>query len=227
MPNPTTETAVEFTGPAGLLEGKLAIPTQDDATHNAATSAASTHQHVAIVCHPHPLYGGSMDNKVAYTLSRAALDCQMPALRFNFRGVGNSAGEYAHGIGETDDALAALAFLQAQYPNAKPVILGFSFGGGVAIRTALDQAATPAALVTVAPSLMVFAEHPPQQAPNCLWLTAHSRDDDTVSYAKTMQWAESLDQPPVMHSYDDCGHFFHGQLTPLRRLVSDFLQASL
>lgn len=199
------------------LEGKLAyLDTAEQEPHNVKMAA--------IVCHPHPLYGGTMDNKVAYILSRATLDCNIPVLRFNFRGVGNSDGTYAHGEGETDDTLAAVREMHRRYPNAKIILLGFSFGGGVAIRTALSPqlANKPALLITIAPSMGVFAT-PPAAGPTCPLLCVHSEDDDTVSYAQTINWAQLLPTPPKIHTFADAGHFFHGQLTDLRNTVNAFI----
>lgn len=212
MPN-TSEQTLFIPGSAGQLEAKLAEP--------ATPHEATTTPYVGIICHPHPLYGGDFNNKVAYTLSRTCLDAHMPALRFNFRGVGESTGQYDHGRGETADTLAAIAWVQHRYPKAKIVLAGFSFGGGVALAAALDSSAC-VALVTVAASLMIFDPRP-AHGPNCPWLCIHSHDDDVVSYDDTTNWAQALTHPPKTVDFDTAGHFFHGQLTPLRQAIQPFL----
>jgi len=94
----------------------------------------------AVVCHPHPLYGGTMDNKVVYTVARALEQLGAPAIRFNFRGVGASAGSYDEGRGETADALAVIAYGRRRWPHAALWLAGFSFGGAVAVGAAARAA---------------------------------------------------------------------------------------
>ncbi|MGH8115228.1 MAG: alpha/beta hydrolase, partial [Rhodanobacteraceae bacterium] len=126
---------VNFAGPSGNIEGLLDSP-------------AGTPRAVAVVCHPHPLDGGAMTNKVAYILARAFNDLGAVSLRFNFRGVGQSVGEFDNGVGETDDALAALDWLAQQHAGLPLWLGGFSFGAYVALRA--QSARAVQRLVTVA-----------------------------------------------------------------------------
>ena len=113
-------------GPAGQIEALLEAPRNSPATR------------VGVICHPHPLHEGTMMNKVVHTTARALNDLGIPALRFNFRGVGASEGQYADGVGETDDALEVVRWAAGRYPGAKLWLAGFSFGALVSYRVALE-----------------------------------------------------------------------------------------
>ncbi|MFO7278462.1 MAG: alpha/beta hydrolase, partial [Pseudomonadota bacterium] len=115
---------VRLDGPAGVLEALLEEP------------ADAVPGRFAVVCHPHPLHGGTMNNKVVHTLARTFNELGIRSLRFNFRGVGASEGSYAEGIGETEDALAVIEWGRVRWPGAEPLLAGFSFGGIVALRAA-------------------------------------------------------------------------------------------
>jgi hypothetical protein len=119
-------------GPAGTLEALVETPAGDGAD----VAPGSVPAAFGVVCHPHPLYGGTLDNKVAYTLARAFIECGAPAIRFNFRGVGASAGRFDEGRGETEDALAAIRYGRQRWPGAALWLAGFSFGAAVALRAA-------------------------------------------------------------------------------------------
>ena len=195
-------------GPAGPLEVLLEEP-------GAAPARA-----IAVVCHPHPQFQGTMDNKVAHTLARAALGCGAAALRFNFRGVGRSAGSYADGIGETEDALAAVAWLRARHPALPLWLMGFSFGAMVALRAVAK--AQPAKLVTVAPAVTRFLpDHPP--SPAIPWLLVQGLADELVDADAVRAWAAQRSPAPQLHEMPGVSHFFHGHLHELRAAVADFL----
>jgi len=117
-------------GPAGPLEARLEEPEDDGVPGRAA-----------VICHPHPLYGGTMHNKVVHRLARAARRAGFAALRFNFRGAGASGGEHDHGLGEQDDLRAALGFLRERYPEAGLAAAGFSFGSRVGLRVCCQDRA--------------------------------------------------------------------------------------
>lgn len=175
-------------------------------------------QDVFLMCHPHPLHQGSMHNKVVTTLCRMARDLGMPSLRFNFRGVGESAGEWDQGIGEIDDALAAAGELLRRYPGARLWLGGFSFGGYVAAHAA--KTLKPAGLMLIAPATSRFDMDSIQlEGPA---LVAFNRDDDTVEPASMQAF---LDRQ-VCDSYvqDQGGHFYHGQLTSLKSAVQQWLE---
>jgi hypothetical protein len=199
----------QIAGPAGALEAVLEVP---EAPRGAA---------VAVVCHPHPLHQGTMHNKVAHTLARAALGLGAPALRFNFRGVGGSAGLHDDGLGETEDALAAVAWARDRHPGATLWLMGFSFGAMVALRAA--PRAAPARLVTVAPAVARFrGDHPP--APAMPWLLVQGGADELVEPAAVRAWAEAQRPRPVLHEMPGVSHFFHGHLHELRDAVAAFLE---
>ena len=192
-----------FSGPAGDLEGLVDIP------ERAPTA-------VAVVCHPNPAQGGTMQNKVAYILARAFNDMGAVSLRVNFRGVGRSAGAFDNGIGEIDDALAAIDWLMAEHPSLPLWLAGFSFGGYVALRA---QSQRPVErLVTVAPAVQRFAVTP-IVPPVCPWLLVQGDADDVVPPGEVLAWARGLARPPQLAVLPGAGHFFHGRLNELREAV--------
>ena len=193
-----------FPGPSGPLEGLLDSP---------ATAPTA----VAVVCHPHPLQGGAMTNKVAYILARAFNDLGAVSLRFNFRGVGKSAGVFDHGVGETGDALAALDWLSDRHPGLPLWLGGFSFGAYVALRA---QSERPIArLVTVAPAVERF-DTDAIRGPQCPWVLVQGDADEVVPPAAVLAWARGLARPPHITVLAGAGHFFHGRLNELREAVA-------
>lgn len=197
-------------GPAGDLECFVAVPRGEI-------------RGLSVACHPHPLYGGAMSNKVVYALAAAALAQGLVAVRFNFRGVGQSQGAYDSARGEADDCLAVVDWLRAQRPGLPLLLAGFSFGAYVSLKAAAT--ARPAALVSIAPPFGRYfddAERPPH--PGCPWLAVHSRDDDTVAYEETAAILRDYDPPPTLVTVDGAGHFFHGRLQDIKDAVAPFLQ---
>ncbi len=170
----------------------------------------------AVVCHPHPLYGGTMDNKVVTTVARALQDLGLPTLRFNFRGVGASAGAFDRGNGETDDADAVAEFGAQRWPERTLVLAGFSFGAYVALR--LAQRRPPRHLITIAPAIQRFDEAG-MTVPQCPWLVVQGDADDVVDPAAVIAWATGLDPKPQLVVLPGVGHFFHGRLHELRDIV--------
>jgi alpha/beta superfamily hydrolase len=191
-------------GPAGRLECAIDRPV-------AAPGG------VVVVCHPHPQFGGSLDNKVVQTVSRAFLQVGWASVRFNFRGVGGSEGAWDEGRGEVDDARAVVAASRAMAPFAgRPLALaGFSFGGFVAatVAAALADSEKVRRLVLVAPS----TEKQALPAVPADTLVIHGDDDDVVPLAATLAWARPHALPVVV--YPGVGHFFHGQLGLLKRTI--------
>ncbi|MCO5977500.1 alpha/beta hydrolase [Ideonella oryzae] len=199
--NPQSQ-LLSVAGPAGPLEVAVDAP-QDTAPRG-----------VVVVCHPHPLHGGTMDNKVVQTLARAFLQLGYRVVRFNFRGVGASAGQYDEGRGEVDDALAVVAAVRD--PALPLALAGFSFGAYVAAAAAArlpaDQAAERLALVGPATSRFPV---PPVPADT---LVIHGEADDVVPLQATLDWARPQVLPVVV--VPGVGHFFHGQLSVLKSLVT-------
>lgn len=179
---------------------------------------------IAICCHPHPLYGGTMQNKVVHTLARAALDQRVTSLRFNFRGVGGSAGVYDNGVGETDDTVAVADWARRERGAMRLWSLGFSFGSFVAFQLAALRNAE--LLVTVAPPVQRF-EFAKLEVPRCPWLVAQGDRDDLVNHEAVLDWTRTVHPPPQVRILPGAEHFFHGRLTVLRTLVGDWLAARL
>jgi uncharacterized protein len=197
--------SVRFSGPAGELEALVDSP-------------ASTPIAAAVVCHPHPLYQGSMHNKVAYMLARAYNDLGAISLRFNFRGVGRSAGVYDEGVGETADALAAMDWLVARQAGLPLWLAGFSFGAYVALRAQSQRPVTR--LVTVAPAVERF-DTTAIELPHMPWLLVQGDADEVVSPRAVFDWVDGLAVPPKVAVLKGAGHFFHGRLNELRQTVVD------
>lgn len=176
---------------------------------------------VLVVCHPHPLHGGTMDNKVVQTIARAGVRLGARSVRFNFRGVGGSAGQWDDGRGEIDDALAVIA---NRRDAALPLWLaGFSFGGHVAASAAARLAAGgqgPQRLALIAPS----TQKQSVPAVPADTLVIHGEADEVVPLAATLDWARPQVLPVVV--VPGGGHFFHGQLGLLRNLVHNAWSAS-
>ncbi|TLY56266.1 MAG: alpha/beta hydrolase [Gammaproteobacteria bacterium] len=174
----------------------------------------------AVVCHPHPLYGGTMDNKVVYTVARALEQLGAPAIRFNFRGVGASAGSYDEGRGETADALAVIAYGRRRWPHAALWLAGFSFGGAVAVGAAAR--AGPQRLIAVAPGITTIALTD-AAPPACPWLIVQGDADEVVPPQAVRAWVDTLSPAPELRVLHGAGHFFHGRLNELRDVVLAFM----
>jgi len=198
-------------GPSGDLESIVETP--PDATFGS----------VAVLCHPHPLFGGTMTNKVVHMLAKSFNELGMPAVRFNFRGVGRSEGAYDEGRGETADCEAVAAWARHRWPGAELVLGGFSFGGAVAIRAVTTL--LPAKLVTVAPAIRKI-EVGPEHIPSCPWLIVQGDNDELVDPHDIEQWAHGFSQPPVLKSLPGVDHFFHGKLNELRDTVIQWMRGA-
>lgn len=203
---------VRLAGPAGEIEALVETP----AGQRAGDAAAG----FGVVCHPHPLHGGTLDNKVVYTLARAFVELGVPSIRFNFRGVAASSGRYDEGRGETADALAVIAQGRQRWPGAVLWLAGFSFGGAVAVRAAAQ--AGPERLVAVAPGITRV----PMEgvaSPACPWLIVQGDADDVIEPAAVRDWASRQSLAPTVRMLPGAGHFFHGRLHELRAVVLEFL----
>jgi len=210
LPAPGRAEEVVLRGPAGKIQALVAVPAQ-----------AASPPGFAVVCHPHPLHGGALTNKVAYTLASSALAHGLAAVRFNFRGVGKSEGAYDEGRGEVEDVLAVTEWMRSRMPGGRLLLAGFSFGAFVSLKAAAR--AQPALVVTIAPPFKYFAAEPPPPRPAAPWLVVHSTDDEVVPYADTQAQLEKYAPPPELVTMTGAGHFFHGKLGPLQAAVSDFI----
>jgi alpha/beta superfamily hydrolase len=201
-------------GPAGQLEA---------AWQDVAASAPG--DYAAVICHPHPLHGGTMDNKVVVTLARAFAELEIPAVRFNFRGTGASEGAHDDGRGEVDDLAAVAAWMGARHPGARLVLAGFSFGAGVAGNGA-QRLAEVAHLVLVAPPVGRYGFSEQRTFP-CPWTLVMGGRDEVVDPAEVRRWAGTMAPPPTWLDLPEAGHFFHGQLIQLRQGLVAILRARL
>lgn len=195
---------VAILGPAGTLEAVLEPP----------APGAPAREVVAVLCHPLSTAGGSMDNKVVTTLARAFALLGAHVLRFNFRGVGGSAGVFDHGRGEAEDLDAVIAMARTRLPHHALWLGGFSFGAAIAHRRASTQHA--ALLVTVAPPVGRGWGLDDAPAPSCPWLLVQGDADEIVSAAEVLAWAATQRPAPRVLRIGAAGHFFHGLLPALR-----------
>jgi alpha/beta superfamily hydrolase len=181
--------------------------------------APPPHAGLALVAHPHPLHGGTLDNKVVQTLAKAFFALGYVAVRMNFRGVGASAGEHDNGTGETQDWLTVLEQMRSRYGNLGVVLAGFSFGAFVQSRVAkhlAERGEEPLCMVLVAPAVGRFAVEPVSVDT----LVIHGDEDDVVPLAEVLGWARPQQLPVTV--LPGTGHFFHGYLPRLQHVVTRF-----
>jgi uncharacterized protein len=179
--------------------------------------------YVGLVCHPHPLSGGNMHSKVVFQVAKALQEQNIPALRFNFRGVGHSSGAYDEGRGEMDDVRFALDFLSRRYPGIPAIIAGFSFGSWVGLRVGAEDDRVQALIGLATPARM-FDGHTLQDCHKPK-LFIHGTEDEQAPYKLTQVWFESVPAPKRLVSIQGADHFFLDRLTEVQDLVSDFVQS--
>lgn len=203
------EQPIAFDGPAGALVGIVHAPDGGEKPRG-----------VAVVCHPHPLHEGTMENKVVHTLARTFATAGIAALRFNFRGVGESAGEYDDGNGEVGDALAAIRLMHKRQGALPLWLAGFSFGSYIALRAAATE--DPVGLVLAAPAVSRF-DFTQAPLPDCPVLVLQGDADDVAPPDAVIAWVNDTFPSPELVLLPGVGHFFHGQLTQVREIVSEFI----
>jgi alpha/beta superfamily hydrolase len=195
-PSPLQKLSID--GPTGKLEIAVNEP-------------AAERRGIALVAHPHPLYGGTLDNKVVQTLAKAFVALGYCALRLNFRGAGASEGVFDEGRGEVEDFLALADYGRRTYGEGELAIGGFSFGGFVA--AAVAERLAPRHLVLAAPAVGRF---PVVTVPGST-LVVHGEEDDVVSLKDVFDWARPQGLPIIV--FPGAGHFFHGNLVTLQKVV--------
>jgi alpha/beta superfamily hydrolase len=197
---PSTTRRALIDGPAGPLEVVANVPEQPP-------------KGLALVAHPLPTHGGTLDNKVVQTLAKTFFALGYASVRLNFRGVGQSAGVFDEGLGETEDAMAALAWAQRELGASLPLVLaGFSFGTFVQTRVA--QRVTPQRMVLVGPAVKRFeVGNVPADT-----IVIHGEEDEVVPLADVFAWARPQELPVVV--FPGCTHFFHGRLPQLQRVIT-------
>ena len=200
-------------GPSGRLEALLEwIP---DAQPRLA----------ALVCHPHPLYGGTMHTKAVFRAAKAALSLGLPTLRFNFRGVGKSEGVFAQGIGERDDARAAIEFLSRRFPDLPQACMGFSFGSWVGLSVGATESRVAALVGLGVPAGSYdFSFLAPVTKPK---LIVQGSEDVHGPRDRVMQLFSSLAEPKAIHWVEGADHFFTGRLDEEQRAIHAFLEQQL
>ena len=209
---PTETSEIFLTGPVGKLECLIELPEPE--LQRPAT---------AVICHPHPLHGGNLRNKVVTIIERALRELGLNTVRFNFRGAGESEGEYDEGKGEIEDLMAVVDWVQRTRPADDLWLAGFSFGAFVTLKAAQDLPVRQ--MITIAPPVERYGfEH--LLPPNCPWLVVQGDEDDVVSATAVQQWAETLDQSPELIIMEGADHFFHRRLMDLRGLIKNHVQSS-
>lgn len=195
-------------GPSGMIEALSTYPQEKNSNT------------VGLICHPHPLHGGSMNNKVVHTVSRAFHHCGYATLRFNYRGVGASEGEYGNYSGEIDDALSIIKWIHHVLPNYKVVLSGFSFGAYVA--TSVSKHIKSKALITVAPAVN-HKDFRTLLPINCPWLIIHGDKDELVPIQAIKEFHTLIQEPHEFKILHNSDHFFHHNLIQLRTQIEEYL----
>ena len=194
-------------GPAGKLECVADVP---DPTDECPATI--------VICHPHPVHGGTMHNKVITIIERSMRELGLRTIRFNFRGAGESEGEYDEGYGETDDLFAVTEWVRRTRPDDELWLAGFSFGSYISLRAA--QNLKLGQLISIAPAVDRY-EFSSIQHPGCPWLVVQGDEDEVVNFEDVTHWIETLDPQPDYLVMEQAGHFFHRRLMDLRGLLKN------
>lgn len=200
------EERMHIKGPSGMLEIGHCQGAADNNTY-------------VIVCHPHPLHGGTMENKVVTTLFKTATTLGFHTVRFNFRGVGKSEGDHDEGVGETEDLMAVTHWIIGQQPTAKIMLAGFSFGSMVAYNAC--QRYDYDRLICVAPSVTKSMFN--SKEPTCPYVVIMGSHDELIASSVVRQWVAERSHRPRYLEISDASHFFHGKLLQLREHFSSLL----
>jgi len=179
-------------------------------------------RYAGLICHPHPLYGGTMHNKVVFKAAQAFQILGMPALRFNFRGVGHSTGTYDEGRGEMDDVRFALEFLSRRYPGLPVILGGFSFGAYIALRVAVIDDRVQAMIGLAVPARMFEGDY--LQGSHKPKLIIQGTKDELAPYPLASQWFEQVPAPKSLVAVQGADHFFQGHLDEIQAIIVSFVQ---
>ena len=215
IPLPPVAQELLLPGPAGPLEVVVELAEPEQARAG-----------VAVICHPHPLHGGTMHNKVVTMVDRSLRELGLNTVRFNFRGVGQSAGEHDNGRGETLDLLAVAEWVQARCPHDAFWLAGFSFGAYVALLGARHL--KPKQMISVAPPAGRW-DFSAVLPPNCPWLVVQGDDDDVVDPQQVYDWVDAMAaaERPSLIRMPETGHFFHRRLMDLRGAIKNGVRSNL
>lgn len=203
-----TERTVAIPGPEGQLDARVME------IDGARTGL--------VMCHPHPLFSGTMDNKVVTTAARAVKGLGLNTLRFNFRGVGSSDGEHDHGVGEQQDVASAVRYAKEELGWERIILAGFSFGAGMACLYGCDHAETIDGLVLIAPAVHHFDA--PTTLPQGIetWVLMGDADE-VVPFDEVEGWVQLVVPQPHWLVFEGAGHFFHGRITDLKSTLTEEL----
>lgn len=205
-----------------LLQGPVgAIEVASEPAHPKAHAKSCG---IAVVCHPHPLHGGTMHNKVVTIIERSVRELGFDTVRFNFRGIGKSVGEFDEGDGESGDLAAVVQWARQVRPGAVLWLAGFSFGSYVALRNARILDAD--ALITVAPPVGRWAFES-IELPDCPWLVVQGEDDEVVDPQAVFDWVGGLSISPQLVRMPETSHFFHRRLMDLRGAIKNAMRPHL
>ena len=202
-----------LSGPVGHLEAISDRAAPEDARAGSV-----------VLCHPHPLQGGTMHNKVVTMAERALRELGLDTVRFNFRGTGGSAGAYDDGNGEGDDLAAVVAWLRGVRPHDALWLAGFSFGAYVSIRNAAPLAAD--ALISIAPPAGRWP-FDSIELPQCPWLVVQGEADEVVDPQAVFDWIDGMEKPPELVRMAETSHFFHRRLMDLRGAIKNAVRGNL
>jgi len=211
------EEALIINGPVGQLQ---AVLHQGDAEGQFAAN-----QWLVVICHPHPVHGGSMDNKVVTTLMRTYRDLGIHVLRFNFRGVGLSEGAFDNAIGELDDLRAVIAWGRQHFPESQFMLAGFSFGSSIAAQISYEVPGL-VHLTLVAPPVERYPSARDNQFPSAVCIIQGDQDERVVAQG-VYDWARGLQASVSLLRYPNAGHFFHGFLTQMKADLAQVLTQQL
>lgn len=212
---PDANADLKLSGPAGVLEASIMLPEPECALPG-----------TVVICHPHPVHGGSMHNKVVTMIERSLRELGLRTVRFNFRGVGESEGEYDDGRGETLDLLAVAEWVREQRPDDDLWLAGFSFGAYVSLLGARHLPIKQ--MISVAPPAGRW-DFSAVLSPPCPWLVVQGEDDDVVEPQAVFDWVDAFPESdrPTLVRMPDTGHFFHRRLMDLRGALKNGVRANL
>ncbi|MDH5408487.1 MAG: alpha/beta hydrolase [Gammaproteobacteria bacterium] len=210
MSLPASDEKLLITGPAGQLELLCTMP-----------ATIASHQAVVIICHPHPLYGGSMTNKVVHMLAKGANELGLVNVRFNFRGVAGSEGQFDDARGESEDLLAVVDWVRNQFPDSPIWLAGFSFGAYIAIKN--YSLAGAERLLMVAPPATLYDLSEIRSIDVPCWILQGGQDE-VIDPDVVRDWITGLSPAPNLQWIESAGHFFHGQLSVVRDFITSAWQ---
>lgn len=229
---PEIETHAFLTGPVGLLEILIDVPARPQLPE---LLDLENNGPVVVICHPNPVQGGTMHNKVVYTLAKSYLAKGFKVVRFNYRGAGQSEGEFGHAVGEIADLDAVITWVKKVLGEAVPLYLaGFSFGTYISANWAITHNWPIEQLISVAPAVdrldfdKLIAEHGSELiAKKINWVILQGEQDEVVPPEAVYEWVNTLPQdlkPYVtLEKFPETGHFFHGKLVPLKESIKKYI----